>query len=370
MNHNSTHRTKNIPQITWTLTLLIATVFVTGCATRSVSMNPASTFTNPLLPSGPDPWAFYQDGYYYYIKAENETLVLLKTPDITALSRATKKVIWTAPKGTAHSQNLWAPEIQYIRGAWYVYYAADDGNHHHHRLFVLENKNRDPFAGTFAMKSRLQTDPADNWAIDGSVFEHNGQLYIVWSGWKTPKVDVETQRIYIARMSNPWTVSSDRIQLSAPEFDWERQWDYPAVWTPESPVYVNEGPQALAHGDKLHIVYSSSGCWTPYYALGMLTTCADCDPMDPAVWMKSPEPVFQQSAENGVYATGHNCFFKSPDGTEDWILYHANDAPNDGCGIKRSPRAQKIEWQDDNMPRFGVPLPTSQLIVKPSGTAK
>jgi GH43 family beta-xylosidase len=347
---------------------ICTSVFLAGCATHG--KEPVETFTNPLLPAGADPWVVYEDGYFYYIKSQGRSLVLMKTPDITALAQAETKVIWKAPEGTDHSKNLWAPEIQYMRGAWYVYYAADDGNHHNHRLFVLENKNRDPFAGIFEMKARIKTDPADNWAIDGSVFEHRGQLYLLWSGWETPKVDVETQRIYIARMSNPWTVSSNRVELNKPEFDWERNWDYPAAWTPEFPIYVNEGPQILTHGDKLHTVYSCSGCWTPYYALGMLTTHGDSDLMDPGVWFKSPEPVFQQSVENRVYATGHNCFFKSPDGTEDWILYHANDDPNDGCGNKRSPRAQRIEWQDDDMPDFGVALPTAQWIAKPSGTPK
>lgn len=345
---------------------IVIVVCMIGC--HEARTIPKATFTNPLLSSGADPWTFYQDGYYYYIKSQGRSLVLLKTPDITALAQAQTKVIWQAPDNTDHSKNLWAPEIQYIRGAWYVYYAADDGNHHNHRLFVLENPSRDPFDGTFVMKARIKTDPNDNWAIDGSVFEHKGHLYLLWSGWMTPKVDVEVQRIYIAGMSNPWTVSSDRVQINEPEYDWEKNWNYAAVWTPEFPIYVNEGPQMLTHGDKLHVVYSCSGCWTPYYALGMLTTAVDCDLLDPAVWLKSTEPVFKKSPENGVYATGHNCFFKSPDGTEDWILYHANDDPNDGCGNKRSPRAQKIEWTDDDMPVFGVPLPTSQVIGKPSGT--
>lgn len=329
---------------------------------------PVATFTNPLLASGPDPWAIYDEGFYYYIKSRGRSLVLLKTRDITALAQAQEKVIWRAPEGTAHSRNLWAPEIHRLRGAWYIYYAADDGNHHHHRLFVLENTSRDPFAGSFAMKAQIKTDPVDNWAIDGSVFEHRGNLYLLWSGWEVPKVDIETQRLYIARMSNPWTLGSDRVQLNAPEYDWERNWHYPPAGSPKRPVYVNEGPQMLKHGNKLHVVYSCSGCWTPTYALGMLTTHVDADVMDPNAWIKSTEPVFQQSQENGVYGTGHNCFFKSPDGTEDWILYHANDDPNDGCGNRRSPRAQRIEWRENDMPYFGVPLPTAQPIVKPSGT--
>lgn len=96
-------------------------------------------------------------------------------------------------------------------------------------------------------------------------------------------------------------------------------------------------------------------------------TGADSDLLDPGSWTKYPEPVFSHSPENGVYGTGHNCFFKSPDGKEDWFIYHANNKPEQGCGGRRSPRAQKIEWREDGFPNFGVPLSTVTEITKPSG---
>lgn len=363
-----------------TLTFFITIIFLTACSQPPSSKKEAepaadNTFTNPLLESGADPWAIFHEGQYYYIKSDAGQITLMRTPDITDLKNAEKKIIWTPPEGTDHSKNVWAPEIHNIEDKdgnprWYVYVAADDGDNRNHRMFVLENTAEDPFTGTFEMKARIKTDAEDNWAIDGSVFEHQDTLYFIWSGWEKPKVDVETQRIYIARMSNPWTISSERVELSRPELEWERNWDYPDAWTPEAPIYVNEGPQMLKHGNKLHIIYSASGCWTPYYALGMLTTDQNSDLMNPKSWVKSQEPVFQQSEENKVYGTGHNSFFKSPDGTQDWILYHANDDPADGCGGKRSPRAQKISWTEDDMPVFGVPIATSEPIEKPSGTPK
>ena len=329
-----------------------------------------STFTNPLLASGADPWAIFHEGNYYYIKSEAGKIILMRTPDITDLQHAKQQTIWIPPANTDHSKDVWAPEIHYIDDNWYIYVAADDGDNRNHRMFVLENTSPNPFQGSFDMKARLQTDPEDNWAIDGSVFAHRDTLYLIWSGWQQPKPEggQETQCIYIARMSNPWTLASERVELSKPEMEWERNWDYPAAWTPDAPVYVNEGPQVLKHGDKLHLIYSASGCWTPYYALGRLTTDTTRNVLDPASWTKAPEPVFQQSPENGVYGTGHNSFFKSPDGTEDWILYHANDHPADGCSNKRSPRAQRIRWTEDAMPIFGEALPTSKPIRKPSGT--
>lgn len=329
-----------------------------------------NTFTNPLLPNGADPWTIYHEGNYYYIKSEAGSIILMRTPDITDLRNAEQKIVWTAPETGNHSKEIWAPEIHNINGHWYVYVAADDGDNRNHRMFVLENASADPFEGIFKVKSKLKTDASDNWAIDGSIFTFNDNFYFIWSGWEQPKEDrgIETQNIYIAKMSNPWTIASDRVLLSTPEHDWERNWEYPDVWNPDAPVYVNEGPQMLAHGNKVHIVYSASGCWTPFYALGILTMHKDSDIMDPTSWSKAENPIFQQSEENGVYGTGHNSFFKSPDGTEDWILYHANDNPTDGCSNKRSPRAQKISWSNDDMPVLGVPLPTTRPLQKPSGT--
>ncbi|MGZ5287388.1 MAG: family 43 glycosylhydrolase, partial [Flavisolibacter sp.] len=108
------------------------------------------------------------------------------------------------------------------------------------------------------------------------------------------------------------------------------------------------------------------GCWTEQYSLGMLTTSAGSNLLDSASWKKHPQPVFQRSVENGVYAPGHNSFFTSPDGKENWILYHANSKPGQGCGRHRSPRAQKFTWNSDGTPNFGTPVKTGTKIKIPS----
>jgi GH43 family beta-xylosidase len=117
-------------------------------------------------------------------------------------------------------------------------------------------------------------------------------------------------------------------------------------------------------------VYSASGCWTDHYTLGLLTFTGKDDLLDPNKWKKSSEPVFSQSKENSVFAPGHNSFFRSPDGKEDWILYHANPQPGQGCGGHRSPRAQRFSWKQDGSPDFGQPVKENSIIEKPSGTGK
>lgn len=321
----------------------------------------AQTFKNPLLPSGADPWSIYKDGYYYYTHSMQNKLVIWKTKNLANLSTADSKTIFVPPKNTGYSKELWAPEIHFIGGKWYVYFAADDGNNNNHRMYVLENSSIDPMKGKWIFKGKVG-DATNKWAIDGSVFTYQKQLYMIWAGWEG---DInQKQEIYIAKMKNPWTIDGKRCKISTPQFEWEKHGD---LNDPNNPphVDVNEGPQILIHKGKVFLIYSASGCWTDFYALGMLTLKGK-NLLSAASWEKSKQPVFKQSPENGVYAPGHNSFFKSPDGKEDWILYHANSAPGQGCGGHRSPRAQKFTWNADGSPNFGIPVKAGQALNIPS----
>ncbi|MDI9865569.1 glycoside hydrolase family 43 protein [Flectobacillus sp. DC10W] len=343
------------------LTIILA-LGLCSCGQIDVSAQKQETFTNPLLPSGADPYSFYKDGYYYYTHTTGNRLVLWKTKNIAELATAPKKTIWTPLVGTMYSKEIWAPEIHFIQGKWYMYFAADDGKNDNHRMYVLENASADPMEGEWIFKGKV-ADKNDKWAIDGDVFTHNNQIYMIWSGWEGD-VNVQ-QNIYIAKMKNPWTIDGERVKISGSDYDWEKHGDLNDATNPPH-VNVNEGPQYLAHDKKVFIIYSASGCWTDFYALGMLTADAKADLLNPNSWKKSAQPVFKQSSENKVYAPGHNSFFKSANGKEDWILYHANPEPNQGCGNHRSPRAQKFTWNADGTPNFGKPVSTQEQIALPA----
>ena len=336
---------------------LIAVVFV---VVLSVSSSPlpqkeSETLVNPLLPVGPDPWVEFKDGFYYYMNTTVTNLTLWKTRSMADLKSAPKKVVWTPPASGPYSHDIWAPEIHFLRGRWYIYFAADADTNQTHRIYVLENSNPDPFAGEWQMKGKI-SDDSDKWAIDASVFEDSGKLYMIWSGWEGGENG--TQSIYIARLANPWTVGSKRTRISTPEFPWEKVGDVDPAVLPGNPPHidVNEGPEVLIHGGRVFLTYSASACWTDNYALGMLTARSGTDLLNAASWTKSRQPVFQQSPEKKVFATGHNSFFRSPDG-RDWLLYHANSEPHQGCGWHRAPRVQPIVWKPDGTPDFGKPIP-------------
>ncbi len=347
---------KKIHSVTCLLLLLFC--FIQGLAQPQ--------YTNPIMPSGADPWIIEKDGYYYFTHTTGKNLVLYKTKNFAGLQDAQPKIVWQPPQGTPYSKDVWAPELHFIKGKWYIYFAADDGLNQTHRIYVLENKSKDPLQGEWKMKGQVKDD-TNKWAIDASVYKHNNKWYMAWSGWEG---DVNGQQdIYIARMKNPWTIKGKRVKISSPTLAWETHGDLNDPWNPPH-VSVNEGPQFLRNQQHLFIVYSASGCWTEHYGLGLLTFTGKGSLLDAASWEKTPTPVFSTSVKDSVFAPGHNSFFKSPDGKEDWILYHANPEPGMGCGKGRSPRAQKFTWNADGSPSFGTPVKTGVSLPVPSDITK
>lgn len=310
---------------------------------------------NPLNPyGGADPWLQYYEGYYYLAMTTwRSDLIMSKSETLAGLKTAIPSVIYTETD-PSRCCNMWAPEFYLLEGPdgprWYYYYSAGtSGTLDNQRSHVLESAGTDPM-GPYTYKARIYDPSNDVWSIDGSILKIDAALYFLFSSWVGPN-----QSMFIAPMSNPWTISGTRVLISQPEYDWER-----------SGGNVNEGPVALYHDDQIMIVYSASACVTPDYKLGMLTYNGG-DPLDKASWDKHPEPVFQRADENGVFGPGHNGFFKSPDGTEDWIVYHANSDDRGGCDDRRTTRVQRFTWNDDGTPNFGIPVSTEEEIAAPSG---
>jgi hypothetical protein len=113
-------------------------------STRQERRAPSRTFTNPLLPSGADPWVINKGGVYYYMHTTGNNLTIWKTRNLADLKKAERKVVWTPPSSGPYSKDIWAPELHFLQGKWYIYFAADAGRNQSHRLWVLENESPDP----------------------------------------------------------------------------------------------------------------------------------------------------------------------------------------------------------------------------------
>ena len=305
------------------------------------------TFANPVVDDGADPWVLPWKGAYFYTRTTGTDVRVGRSARLTGLGENDVSV-WRPPEGTPYSKQLWAPELHRLNGKWYVYVAADGGKDADHRMYVLEGNSDDP-QGSYTFKGQLSV-PADRWAIDGTVLEHGGNGYFVWSGRTFDDERDQSQSIYIARMSDPLTLDGPRVKISSPDLPWERH-GHP----------VNEGPQVLkSPNGRVFVTYSASGYYTPQYALGLLELVGK-DPLDPKAWRKGGRPIF--AGANGVEGTGHASFAPSPDGREAWVVYHARRAPD----ARRDVRLGRFVFANDGTPRFAPPTATGAEAAAPSG---
>jgi len=195
-------------------------------------------------------------------------------------------------------------------------------------MFVLEGDGPDPWTSTFTMKSMLNT--FDQFAIDGTYFKYNNNLYHIYSCWEDTYSGWPAN-LCITQMENPWTVSSnlsDRRMISVPNEPWEQ-----VPYGRPVRLATNEGPEQLVNPKtgQNFVVYSAARVNTPFYCLGMLELVGN-DPLQYQSWRKHRDGcVFHQNTEAGVYGTGHASFTASPDGSEDYVVYHALTAPNPPC---------------------------------------
>jgi GH43 family beta-xylosidase len=320
---------------------------------------PADTvkrFSNPLIP-GADPWVIKKDSKYYYLHTLANRIAIWKTDGLTKLNTVSPVTVFSPTLNAPNSKNIWAPELHFLDGKWYLYYTAGNGEDSTQRTWVLENSSADPTTGTWIDKGRIYNSNANFWAIDGTVLEYNGSRYFIWCGRPLPNNIDLTQKIYISKMTNPWTLEGGVTILTQPDFAWEKN-GFP----------VNEGPEILKNSSgKVFLIYSASFCGTDDYALGQLTLKDGGNPLNAADWTKSPQPIFTKNVAGNTFGPGHNSFFKSVNGNEDWIIYHANTNSGDGCGDKRNVRMQKFNWNADGTPNFSNAQPTNVQMPVPGG---
>jgi GH43 family beta-xylosidase len=317
---------------------------------------------------GQDPSVVWRDGWFYLAQSENGErgvtgIVIYRSRTIDGFGRpaeSERRCVWIAPRKGPMSRNVWAPELAWVEGfagdgegagrggRWYLYFAADDGRNENHRMYVLESETGDA-CGSYRLKGKVAAPGADRWAIDGALIDveeplgGGRKLYFVWSGWEGAGNGM--QRLYVARMSDPWTIAGERVEISRPDAAWECR-------SGPHPCYVNEGPAVAVRAGKVVVGFSANGFWSDDYCVGLLSCDVDRI-MDPGAWHKSSGPAFCKT--DSLFGVGHNCFVKAGDGADAawWNVYHAVRKPGRG-GKGREIFAQRMTWEG-GLPLLGRP---------------
>ncbi len=331
--------------------MLLALAMASSAFARTEGAMPV----NPLILQRADPHVLrHTDGYYYLTATvpEYDRIVLRRSPTIAGLASADEKVIWRRHSRGEMAAHIWAPEIHFIDGRWYIYFTAGRSEDIWAiRLYVLENAGANPLDGAWTEKGQLQT-AFESFSLDATTFEHRGQRYLVWTQRPLKPQGAGTD-IYIARMRNPWTIELPQISISSPTADWETRGHK-----------VNEAPAVLLRNDRIFIAFSASAT-DSNYCIGLLTADANADLLDRASWRKSTRPVFASSEANGQFGPGHNSFTIAEDGRTDMLVYHARNYKEiQGEPLhdpNRHTRVQVLEWHADGTPDFGVPVKDGPL---------
>lgn len=316
--------------------------------------NDSSHWTNPLVLQRADPHIMlHTDGWYYFTASvpQYDCIELRRARSLSELANAEPVVIWRKHEQGAMGAHVWAPELHFIDGKWYVYFAAGDVEDIWHiRPYVLENTSASPLEGEWVEKGRIYTD-WDAFSLDATTFAHQGRRYLVWAQ-NLP--DESGTKLCLAEMDTPWSLIGPQIVISRPEFAWERVGHN-----------VNEGAAILKRNGRIFLTYSASAT-DANYCMGLLTADENADLLNPESWVKSSEPVFKSDAASSQYGPGHNSFTTSVEGTLDIMVYHARNYEKiDGEPLynpDRATRAQIVAWNPNGTPDFGTPVPDGVLL--------
>ncbi|KAI9170710.1 Alpha-L-arabinofuranosidase B [Paramyrothecium foliicola] len=319
--------------------------------------SPPVSYNNSLILQRADPHIVkHSDGWYYFTASvpAYDQVILRRARTIQELQDAEEVVIFNRKPSGIGAGFIWAPELHYIDGKWYVYVAVGADDRWRIRPFVLEGTGENPLEAQWVEKGLIETN-WDTFSLDATTFTANGVRYLVWAQNDPTWGDTNTA-LLIAPLVNPWTVKLPAVPITYPDLPWERIGHN-----------VNEGAYVIKRNGTIFLTYSASAT-DHNYCMGLLTAPETADLMNPSSWTKSQEPVFQSNAETSEWGPGHNSFTVSEDGLNDVIVYHGRNYRDiNGEPLydpNRRTRVQKLYWRADGTPDFGIPIPDGPTPVR------
>lgn len=317
----------------------------------SAEMNGRKTpYNTPWIAQRADPYVYrHTDGRYYFTATvpAYDKIILRRSKSLLGLDDASEVTIWHKHATGPMSKHIWAPEIHFLDGRWFIYFAAGEADDIWKiRPYVLECAGNDPLQDQWIEKGKMQRADEDEFSfdafsLDATVFKHQGVYYYIWA----EKVGVGKQisNLYIARMKSPTKLDTVQVLLTTPDYDWERV----GFW-------VNEGPAVIQHGGRIFVTYSASETGA-CYCMGMLSIDENADILDPRAWKKERYPLLKSDPAKGLYGPGHNSFTTAEDG-KDVMVYHVRsyrdivgdplDDPN------RHAKLMSVTWDTNGWPVF------------------
>ena len=264
-----------------------------------------------------------------------------------------------AESGWAWS-DLWAPEVVYERGLFYMYVSATrrraadggatsiwqqgEGDDRARRLGVARATSP---LGPFVLDEQPLTD---HWAIDGHPFRDDDGTMWLFYNVLTEELGLEGvlpgTGTVVDRLLAPDRLANSPSTVTLPSERWEG--------VPTEDWYWVEAPYVLKRRDTYFQMYSGGAFADDSYAIGLAEAASVRGP-----WTKDPEnPVVR--GRGRIRGPGHHSFVFGPDVATRYAVYHGYVHGVDG----RKVHLDRLFWRGDR-PLVAGPTDGEQPVPAP-----
>jgi xylan 1,4-beta-xylosidase len=270
------------------------------------------TFLNPILAGDrPDPSVLKLGSDYYMVHSSFHNvpgLIVWHSRDL---------VNWepVGPALNRHVGDVWAPDLIYHQGRFYIYFPALGAN----RLTNMV-VHADDIRGPWSDPVDLNVGHID----PGHAVGADGKRYLFLSG------------------GHYAPLADDGLSVTGPVKKIYDGWKYPEHWDVET--FAQEGPKILQRGEYYYMVLAEGGTAGP--ATSHMVIMARSKSID-GPWENSPyNPVVRTgSAAEKWWSKGHATLVEGPDGKQWYLVYHAYE--KDYYNLGRQTLLEPVEWTAD-----------------------
>jgi len=232
---------------------------------------------------------------------------------------------------------LWAPEVAYANGTFYMYYSAGGEEGRGHQLRVATASHP---AGPFEDSGAVLT-PDDPFTIDAHPFcDDDGRWYLYYCrDFLEPDGEGRVGTgIVVDRLEGMTRLAGERSTVVRPHADWQlyerqREW-YGRVWD----WYTVEGSFVRKHEGRYYCLYSGGAWREPNYGVSYVVADRPEGPFAPEAAGEGPGIL--RTSPGRVIGPGHASVVPAPDNIHEYLVYHAWDPGH----ASRQMRIDPLTW--------------------------
>ncbi len=333
----------------------------------SAKVSGNASFTNPIADYA-DPSVIYRDGWYYYSFAKDylglPAVWIAKAANIYDLGNVEPSLIWAQALSNDGKEilNLWAPQLYYFDGTWYLYTTCDIGLEYNisaRRMPIIWVAKTSDAVGEYTYHGLMNNLDTDVYSyLSPRFIEMDGRRFLICGGfWRAEDkaVGKHIQRMFIGEMSDPLTMSGKMNLISSPQYSFEGG--------------IMEGPFPVkSPSGTLYVLFAAGHTRTDEYCTGIMkfTGTKASELTNASYWTKYEEPLQFASYDAGVLSPGALVVTTTPSGNKQLAVYHAKEYHYSAYTMRRL-YVQELTFVND-FPTMDEPLPTSTVFTLEKNT--